>query len=79
MFWLLCFVSRVVKRDGDIKRKGYKWRCEYTCTIVLFLFTTFSFSLSPLGHCVLCKDVSSFVFQTFDFQVLAFVFCALCC
>ena len=46
--------------------------------IVLFLFTTFPFSLSPLGHCVLCKDVLSFVFQTFDFQVLCFGFCVLC-
>ena len=44
-----------------------------------FLFTSFSFSLSPLGHCVLCKDVLSFVFQllTFKFCVLAFVFCVL--
>ena len=45
--------------------------------IVLFLFTTFSFSLSPLGHCVLCKDVLSFVLQTFDFQFLCFGFCVL--
>ena len=37
--------------------------------IVLFLLTTFSFSLSPFGHCVLCRDVLSFVFQTFDLQV----------
>ena len=45
---------------------------------VLFLFTTFSFSLSPLVHCVLCKDVLSFVFQTFDFQFLCFGSCVLC-
>ena len=63
---------------GDIKRKRLKWRCEHTCTSVLFIFTTFSFSVSPLGYCVLCKDVLSFVFQTFDFQVLCFGFCVLC-
>ena len=52
--------------------------CEYTCMIVIFLFTAFSFSLSPSGHCVLCKDVLSFVFPTFDFHVLCFGFCVLC-
>ena len=34
--------------------------------------------MSPLGYCVLCKDVLSFVFKTFDFQVLCFDFCVLC-
>ena len=46
--------------------------------IVIFLFRTFSFSLSPLGHCVLCKDVLSSVFPTLDFHVLCFGFCVLC-
>ena len=50
-------------------------RYLYDCHI---LCTTFSFSLSLLGHCALCKDVLSFVFQTFDFQVLCFVFLLLC-
>ena len=49
-----------------------------TCTSVLFFFTTFSFSLSRLGHCVLYKDVLCFVFQTSDFQVYCFGFCVLC-
>ena len=46
--------------------------------IFQFLFTTFSFSLSLLGHCVLYKDVLSFVFQTLNFQVLCFGFFVLC-
>ena len=66
MFWLLCFVSCVVKQRWRHKKEAIKWRGEYTCTIVLFVFTTLSFSLFPLGHCVLCKDVFSFVFQTFE-------------
>ena len=53
-------------------------RFQNKCKIVIFLFTTFSFSLSPLEHYVLYKDVLSFLFQTFEFSVLCFGFCVLC-
>ena len=51
------------------------WVYLYNCPVVIYYC---SFSLSPLGHCVLCKGVLSFVFQSFDFQVLCFGFCVLC-
>ena len=78
MFWLLYLVSCVVKqRDGDIKRSDKNGDVSILVRLSYFYILPF-FSLSSLGHCVLCKDVLSLVFQTFDFQVLCFGFCVLC-
>ena len=85
MFWLLCFVSCVVKRsDGDITGSNKNGDVSILVRLSYFYLLPFLSAFPPLGHCVLCNDVLSFVFQTFDFQVLlfwllCFVFCVLCC
>ena len=68
MFWLLCFVSCVVKRrDGDIK--GSDKNGDVTILVPTYL-------LAYLRYCF--RNVLSFVYQACDFRLLNFVFYVLC-
>ena len=82
MFWLLCFVSCVVKRrDGDIKRKRKNGDVSILVRVSFFSLLPF-LSACPDGDIVFCVRmccVLCFKLLTFKFSVLAFVFCVLCC